>query len=83
MLGSGGTVLQAASSNQTITVNQTTFATNTLTATAEDYGKYFLSVDNKGVYVSYVKATNNIPEPATATLSLLALAGLCARRRRG
>ena len=24
-----------------------------------------------------------IPEPATATLSLLALAGLCARRRRG
>lgn len=27
-------------------------------------------------------AHSNIPEPATATLSLLALAGLCARRRR-
>ncbi len=27
-------------------------------------------------------STDNIPEPATATLSLLALAGLCARRRR-
>ncbi len=27
-------------------------------------------------------ATNIIPEPATATLSLLALAGLAARRRR-
>ena len=29
-----------------------------------------------------VVAHTNIPEPATATLSLLALAGLCARRRR-
>ena len=34
-------------------------------------------------YSGVVAPSANIPEPATATLSLLALAGLCARRRRG
>lgn len=33
-------------------------------------------------FADYVKTTEYIPEPATATLSLLALAGLAARRRR-
>lgn len=47
------------------------------------------SVDLSNVYVwnralssDEVKAVAGIPEPTTATLSLLALAGLCARRRR-
>lgn len=34
------------------------------------------------MYGTKVSYTYNVPEPATATLSLLALAGLCARRRR-
>ena len=37
---------------------------------------------NDDVFVGYVKTLEVIPEPATATLSLLALAGLAARRRR-
>lgn len=53
----------------------------TLTATEDDFGKYLLNNDAGGVYVQYVKA-NLVPEPTTATLSLLALAGLAARRRR-
>ena len=40
------------------------------------------SFDSSKVGISDVKAALIIPEPATATLSLLALAGLCARRRR-
>lgn len=35
-----------------------------------------------GLTLSTPGATESVPEPATATLSLLALAGLCARRRR-
>ena len=50
-----------------------------LTASADDFGKYKLGYDNKGVYVEYVFAT---PEPATASLSLLGLAVLMMRRRR-
>jgi len=40
-------------------------------------GKYIVSADSEGIKVTYV-----MPEPSTATLSLLALAGLAARRRR-
>lgn len=52
----------------------------------EDVGKYTLSYkaldnDKYGVVVDYV-TTTTCPEPTAATLSLLALAGLAARRRR-
>ena len=57
---------------------------------AEDVGKYtFILTDNaiRLQYVAYSQAatvpeTPAIPEPTTATLSLLALCGLAARRRR-
>lgn len=54
--------------------------------TMEDVGKYTLSYkaldnDKYGVVVDYV-TTTTCPEPTAATLSLLALAGLAARRRR-
>ena len=54
-------------------------------------GDYFSNLaGNSGLVLSYnseagtvsVSHTQAIPEPTTATLSLLALAGLCARRRR-
>lgn len=44
--------------------------------TANIKGAHYL-VANNNLYL----VANSIPEPATATLSLLALAGLCARRR--
>lgn len=56
--------------------------------TMEDVGKYTVSYKqlesgNYGVVVDYVTTTTSIiPEPTTATLSLLTLAGLAARRRR-
>lgn len=36
----------------------------------------------KGIAISNISVSYEVPEPATATLSLLALAGLCVRRRR-
>lgn len=66
---------------------------NTLTYTTDEAlrdteGYYYLDVVPEGTG-SKITATivangysSAIPEPATATLSLLALAGLCARRRR-
>ena len=50
-----------------------------LVADADHLGNYMFEVKDDGIYVNYVAA---VPEPTTATLSLLALAGLCARRRR-
>lgn len=42
---------------------------------------YWITKDGKGIFLSWLKGTS-VPEPSTATLSLLALAALAARRRR-
>lgn len=47
---------------------------------AEDVGKYQFVMEGSKLKVQYV--AYSVPEPTTATLSLLALAGLAARRRR-
>lgn len=44
-------------------------------------GQYYLYTENGDVKVQYVVA-GVVPEPATATLSLLGLAALMLRRRR-
>lgn len=67
----GGTIVDTAN-------NVLTKSDVALTASAEDLGKYYIVSDSKGIGISYV----TVPEPATATLSLLALAGLATRRRR-
>ncbi len=41
-----------------------------------------LAKSNKSLVLSDIKGATPVPEPTTGTLSLLALAGLCARRRR-
>ncbi len=49
---------------------------------AADYqGQYYLYTEDGNVKVQYVVA-GAVPEPATATLSLLGLASLMLRRRR-
>ncbi len=53
---------------------------NASALTAGDVGKYKLVMEGSALKVQY--AAYSIPEPTTATLSLLALAGLAARRRR-
>lgn len=70
----------------TITLNGTTltFASEGFDAgalTAAHVGQYQLVMENNAIKVQYA-AYAPIPEPTTATLSLLALAGLAARRRR-
>ena len=62
--------------------NSFRYTTDSLVASAENFGQYLIGCDGAGLYVQYVKSSVSIPEPATATLSLLALAGLAARRRR-
>ena len=83
--------------NETATINMVLSEDNTgsITITGTDASKVSAlkqqleatmnTVDSTGATVdtgSVSITTNVVPEPATATLSLLALCGLCARRRR-
>ena len=79
--GTDNLVLTSALTSNPVLTGNNKYTSATLTATADDFGKYILGCDTSGIYVQYVKA-DIIPEPTTATLSLLALAGLAARRRR-
>ena len=59
-----------------------TKASGIMEGNAADYqGQYYLYTENGNVKVQYVVA-GAVPEPATATLSLLGLASLMLRRRR-
>ena len=58
-----------------------TWSTTVSGLTATDFNKVGFIADGAGGTVG-VKNISIVPEPATATLSLLALAGLAARRRR-
>ncbi len=75
----------------------TALATREFSYTASNYGPAYgwtfntlqiggagfgAEVSNVALYAGAQAPTGNIPEPTTATLSLLALAGLAARRRR-
>jgi len=85
-----GSRLNVFSGVSSLTLGSATY-TDALTASADtDLSKYFSGVDAGLYQLGYTGAANggvvfiqsNVPEPTTATLSLLALAALAARRRR-
>lgn len=78
-LGSG-VVVQLA---EGVTVEEEELALFTNVGNAQELSELNIEVqDSNGDKLSGVKITASIPEPTTATLSLLALAALAARRRR-
>ena len=79
--GTNNLTLTSALDSNPVLTETNKYTTASLTATADDFGKYILGCNASGIYVQYVKSSV-VPEPTTATLSLLALAGLAARRRR-
>ena len=67
--------------SQNVTVKEV--ATFTFTGiTANESGEIIFNIETTGKHTPSFNYAVIIPEPATATLSLLALAGLAARRRR-
>ena len=78
----GGVSTLEIYSKQSAVTERIVFASNTLILNAADiaFGDCIGSISN-ATFTTGGK-TYSIPEPATATLSQLALCGLCARRRR-
>lgn len=64
----------------TMTQREGNAAFNEAALTGADVGQYRFLIEDNALKVQY--AAYLVPEPTTATLSLLALAGLAARRRR-
>ena len=67
--------------------NATYDADNALAEGTVSLNQYFTNVTNESIYLAFnngnvFAGVMSVPEPTTATLSLLALAGLAARRRR-
>ena len=69
-------------SNGTQLTNTAAALEDKMTVTWKDENGATQSVSGATADMSGSITTNAVPEPTTATLSLLALAGLCARRRR-
>ncbi|MGN0811183.1 MAG: PEP-CTERM sorting domain-containing protein [Akkermansia muciniphila] len=85
----GGTVIIAAEADVVLTLSSD--KVQLLAATGVDQKLIFVASDSNIISGSNeaftikdikLKYSTTVPEPATATLSLLALAGLCVRRRR-
>ena len=76
--GDGDTRITLETSDQTVTLQRSTFYE------PDENFKFGCPSSEvfKSASITFDSGTYSIPEPATATLSLLALAGLAARRRR-
>lgn len=72
----------------TLSDTGTTYNSDSLELGNIQLSNYFSNITNSEIYLAYDAETNvvyagmNVPEPTTATLSLLALTALAARRRR-
>lgn len=82
-LTKGTTMNQLTDSDIKINASDEWIRVGSAAEVVNDGNKYYwVTQSQEGVKLSYVATAAPIPEPTTATLSLLALAGLAARRRR-